>query len=840
MNKRSLIVLTFCSFGVLCSLLLALGMQQLIVFSSQKQFVKDASAYANALELGLARRMDDLKAVQGLFEVSGSVDRQAFHRFIERILEYKDRAFAVQWLPRRRDLPADAVGLDGFTLGYSFPAMDALYPMSPDEGIRDALSGAIRQLQEDGQPRVMVHTHADLEADSLHSHDLDFLLPVVRDRELIGLVRGRAEIWFVLEHYLQSAFPNPSGIDILLFGNLDNGQRQAIYRHFSRMRSGHPDEDAVTENLLRRQFHYSRLLQFGHQEFHLMMIPWKLADYSSFQQWYPFAILVLGMGVTLVSSIYLHFYLQNALRLRRLAEERVAALQESQSHFQQLKESEQRYRSVTESAQDGIVIFDAERIVHAWNKGAHTMFGYGPEEMIGRPITAVIHEEGPEELPCIARKERIGRRKDGATVPLEMTGAAWMAGDRRFFTCIIRDVSGWKRLLDELRFARETEARANQAKSVFLATMSHEIRTPLNGILGMTELLMTAPLAPEQREQLRVIAESGKNLLFIINNILDFSKIEAGKLELEEVDFELHHLVDTLTVMFGELARKKGLTLEKRILPGTLRRVRGDSHRLNQILTNLLGNAVKFTATGGVVLEVETRMDAGGHELRLEVRDTGVGMAPEQIAYLFQPFTQADSTTTRRFGGTGLGLSITKRLTELMGGTIQVTSQPGQGSTFRLLIPCVLPKALLDPLPPTDATPAGGVRNARVLLVEDDLLNQVVLKGMLIRCGVTVTVAANGQEALEMLENDRFEMVFMDCHMPVLDGPAAAVRWRAREKELGRPVLPVIALTALATATDRDHCLRAGMSDFLGKPATLGQLEETLRAWLPEVSTARL
>ncbi|MBF0294401.1 MAG: response regulator [Magnetococcales bacterium] len=840
MNKRSLIVLTLFSFGALCSLLLAWGMQQLIVLSSQKQFVKDASNYANSLELGLARRMDDLKAVQGLFEVSGTVDRQAYFQFIERILEYKDRAFAVQWLPRRRDVPANALGLDGFALGFSFPAMEALYPMSPDEEIRETLSGAIRQMQEDGQPRVMVHTHADSAGDDHHPYDLDILLPVVRDRELIGLVRGRAEIWFILEHYLQQAFPNPSGIDILLFGNLDNGRRQVIYRHFSRMRPVLPDEDALNEPALRGQAHFSKLLRLGHREFHLMMLPWSLADYSRFQQWYPFAILALGMLVTIVSTFSLHHYLRNALRLRRLAEERVAALQESQSHFQQLKESEQRYRSVTESAQDGIVIFDTQRIVHAWNKGAQLIFGHGPEEMIGRPITEVIPEEGQEALPCVTRKERTGRRKDGATVPLEMTGAAWMAGDRRFFTCIIRDVSGWKRLLHELQLARETEARANQAKSVFLATMSHEIRTPLNGILGMTELLTTSPLLPEQREQLRVIAESGKNLLFIINNILDFSKIEAGKLELEEVDFELHPLVDTLAAMFGELARQKGLTLEKRLMPGTLRRVRGDPHRLNQILTNLLGNAVKFTATGGVVLEVETRMDGERHELRLEVRDTGVGMAPERIAFLFQPFTQADSTTTRRFGGTGLGLSITRRLTELMGGTIQVTSQPGQGSTFCLRIPFALPKGPMDLLPAPVTVPTGQVRNARVLLVEDDPLNQVVLKGMLTRCGVTVSVAVNGEEALAMLENDRFEMVFMDCHMPVLDGPSAASRWRARERELGRPVLPVIALTALATATDRDACLRAGMSDFLGKPATLAQLEETLRAWLPEVPTARL
>ncbi|MBF0128279.1 MAG: response regulator, partial [Magnetococcales bacterium] len=422
----------------------------------------------------------------------------------------------------------------------------------------------------------------------------------------------------------------------------------------------------------------------------------------------------------------------------------------------------------------------------------------------------------------------------GSVIPLEMTGAVWMEGGKAFSTGIIRDVSSWKGLLDDLRVARETEARANQAKSIFLATMSHEIRTPMNGILGMAELLALSGLTPQQQEQVQVIDDSGKQLIAIINNILDFSKIEAGRLELDVVDFDSARLFNILNRMFGALARKKRLRYESRFGPGLPRMLRGDPTRLHQILTNLLGNAVKFTDAGGVEMEVGMIPRGEGHCLEVRIRDTGVGMDADQIDYLFLPFTQADGSTTRRFGGTGLGLSITKKLIELMGGTIRVSSQPGRGSDFHLELPIALPRAGSgQPVDLHGNESRKNLDHVRVLLVEDDVLNQVVLSRMFRQLGIEVTLAFNGQEGLDAVEEGRLDVVFMDCHMPVMDGLTACRELRAREARQQRPPLPVIALTAMAMASDREACLQAGMSDFLSKPTTLQGLEEVLLRWAP-------
>ncbi|MBF0439884.1 MAG: response regulator, partial [Magnetococcales bacterium] len=352
-------------------------------------------------------------------------------------------------------------------------------------------------------------------------------------------------------------------------------------------------------------------------------------------------------------------------------------------------------------------------------------------------------------------------------------------------------------------------------------------------IIGLSELFLRTELSRKQRDYINKIEISAKALLGIINDILDFSKIEAGKLGLDEVDFDLTYTLNTLDVMFGELARKKQLSFETRIAPDVLRRVRGDPHRLNQVLTNLLGNAIKFTEAGGVELEVDMALRGEGSWLQFHVKDTGLGMHEDQIAYLFQPFTQADSSTTRRFGGTGLGLSITKKLIELMGGTIQVSSQLGQGSDFHFVLPfgqAACPSEILEIQPVR--TTYKMVENAKILLVEDDPLNQVVLKGMFRHFGTEIVLATNGQEALDLLVENHFDIVFMDCHMPIMDGLMACRLWREREASRQLHSVPVIALTALAMTSDREACLQAGMTDFLSKPISLQQLEEVLQRWL--------
>ena len=379
---------------------------------------------------------------------------------------------------------------------------------------------------------------------------------------------------------------------------------------------------------------------------------------------------------------------------------------------------------------------------------------------------------------------------------------------------------------EQHRVAREQAEAANRSKSAFLANMSHEIRTPMNGVLGMLQLLADLGPTPQQADYIRKAEQAASSLLDILGDILDISKIEAGKVELERAPFDLERVARDVVALFEPHARTKGLrlALEATELPTVV----GDAGRLRQVLTNLVGNALKFTSVGHVELVVQPHEGA----FRFLVRDSGIGISPETRARLFSPFMQADSSTTRRFGGTGLGLAISHHLVELMGGTLEVESAEGVGSTFSFTLP--LPRTT-TPAPrntPSTRRPPPELRG-RVLVVEDNPMGQTVARSYLERLGLTVTVAADGLEALEALERARFDVVFMDCQMPQLDGFGATKAWRKIEVERGLPRLPIVALTANAFAEDERACLEAGMDDFLTKPIRREVLVERLEKWLP-------
>jgi PAS domain S-box-containing protein len=387
-----------------------------------------------------------------------------------------------------------------------------------------------------------------------------------------------------------------------------------------------------------------------------------------------------------------------------------------------------------------------------------------------------------------------------------------------------------------LILAKEEAESATRAKSAFLATMSHEIRTPLNGVLGMAQAMAMGDMADEQRERLDVIRQSGESLLAILNDVLDLSKIEAGKLELEQAEFDIEEIARNSLGAFAATAQAKGLTLELKVQPAACGVYRGDSVRVRQIIYNLVSNGLKFTEAGGVKATLSRRSKT----LRLQVTDTGIGVAAHKLAGLFQKFEQADASTTRRYGGTGLGLAICRDLAELMGGEIRAESQPGKGATFTVDLPLERLGAAPDRAAHQAVEPSASpdTLSLRVLAAEDNTMNQLVLRTLLNQVGVDPVIVGNGREAVEAWALEPWDLILMDVQMPEMDGPTATGMIRARERAERRPRTPIVALTANAMAHQVAEYAQAGMDDFVAKPIEAARLYAVIEAALARAEEA--
>jgi len=463
----------------------------------------------------------------------------------------------------------------------------------------------------------------------------------------------------------------------------------------------------------------------------------------------------------------------------------------------------------------------------------------GVRQLVLRPLQQVSSYAGELSLDQLDQPLRLERpRHEG---PDEIDVLAGAIDDMRAsLREQVETREAMERQTQQLEVEKEAAELASSAKGEFLANVSHEIRTPMNAIIGMADLTLHSGLPEPQRGYIQRVRSSADLLMGILNDILDFSKIEAGKLDIDTVDFDLDDVVRSVSEIVGVRAREQSLILSTEVATDVPPRLRGDPLRLQQVLLNLMGNAVKFTARGRVALHVDPVASSGdGLRLRFTVQDTGLGMTADQMSRLFQPFTQADASTSRRFGGTGLGLAISRQLVERMGGRIDVASEPGQGSTFWVELPfgvvatssasAVLPTATvtrLMSLPGAADHPE--LAGLRVLLVEDNEVNQELAVALLERVGIQVTLAGDGRQALSCLKAGTFDCVLMDCQMPEMDG-YTATRLMRQEAQWAR--LPVIAMTANAMAGEREKVLEAGMNDHVPKPVPVGELYRKIAVW---------
>ena len=595
----------------------------------------------------------------------------------------------------------------------------------------------------------------------------------------------------------------------------------------------------------------------GALEVVLPVSEWQLASTGVLNRTFAVLLVLLFLGFSLV-WLSLRRIRSALLTSRLLSEERQAAIRQLSEEIlereqveKNLRLSESKLQSIFRSVPEGIVVTDADGKMVQCNEAMAFIFGYPMGDLVGQRVNLLIVDKNRQhpdwsmlnDLDADGKKllnqPRVldGRRRDGSLFPVRVTISETRLDQDHFFIGVMQDFTAIQSAQHLLVEAKEKAEQANRMRGEFLANMSHEIRTPMNGIVGMTELALDTTDPDQQKEYLVLARDSANHLLQIINEILDFSKIEAKALELELLEVCPGQLVRHTARSLEQLARGKGLDLIVQSAADLPDLLWLDPVRMRQVLTNLIGNAIKFTSKGAVTVTTEwlPGLDSQQGHLRIGIVDTGIGFDPARQEALFSPFTQADGSVTRSFGGTGLGLAITRSLVQLMGGSITAEGRPGWGASFVATLP--VRKALLVgspagvsavPLrPSSDHVDDTRTQTLSVLLVEDHEINRKLAEIMLQRMGCNFALANDGQQALDLLTKERFDVVLMDVMMPVMDGITALRRLRALESS-GRPRTPVLMVTAHAMTGDKERFMAEGADGYVSKPMSQNVLQKEI------------